>query len=476
MDRDHLRANNPGDVLDGRSRRVLVVSLDTIAERMAGPAIRAWEISCALAVEHDVRLVTFGLCTREGQGFSARQVQVAEFRHEVEVSDVVIVQGFVFSTFPWLQTCEQILVVDLYDPFQLETLEVDRYKPAPDRHRALALALGELSQQLRRGDFFMCASPRQRDLWIGHLAAAGRINPDTYDVDPGLDSLISIVPFGTSAQPAAQARHAIKGATSGIGVDDKVVLWGGGVYNWFDPLTLVRAIDVVRTSVPEVRLYFLGMKHPNPDVPEMAIAARCRGLADQLGLTGKHVFFNEDWVPYEQRADYLLDADVGVSCHFQHVETEFSFRTRILDYLWAGLPIVSTQGDSFATLVTSERLGTAVPAEDVDALAAALSEVLTSDSAQERYRENVRRVAQDFQWPLVLEPLLAFCRRPARSADAQRIALEASIPARAGGMVTRVRMDFRAAIRHFRGGGITQVVAKIRWRAARWRAARSQRR
>ena len=459
----------------GPRRRVLVVTLDTIAARMAGPAIRAWEISRALATEHDVRLVTFGRCTSQGEGFEARQIQVADFRAEVSASDVVIVQGFVFNAFPWLQTCKQVLVVDLYDPFQLETLEVQRHKPMQERHRALAFALGELSLQLRRGDFFMCASPRQRDLWIGHLAAAGRINPDTYDADPGLSSLISIVPFGTSAQPARQTRHAIKGATAGIGVDDKVVLWGGGVYNWFDPLTLVRAIDVVRVSVPEVRLYFLGMKHPNPDVPQMAVATRCRQLSDELGLTGTHVFFNEDWVPYEQRADYLLDADVGVSCHYQHVETEFSFRTRILDYLWVGLPIVSTEGDSFAALVAAEDLGRAVPAEDVDALAAALLEVLTSDATQQRYRANVRRVADDFRWPRVLEPLLTFCRNPVRSADAARIALEASTPAPGSSLVARWEMDVRAAVRHFRSGGIRQVAAKVRWRLEQRRAARAPR-
>jgi glycosyltransferase involved in cell wall biosynthesis len=461
--------------LTGGRRRVLVVTLDTIAERMAGPAIRAWEISRALAGEHDVRLVTFGRCSKEGEGFVARQIGAADFRHEVESSAVVIIQGFVFNAFPWLQTCKQVLVVDLYDPFQLETLEVDRYKPEPDRHRALAFALRELSLQMRRGDFFLCASPRQRDLWIGHLAAAGRINPDTYDADPGLDSLIAIVPFGTPARPPAQARSAIKGATAGIGEGDKVVLWGGGVYNWFDPLTLVRAIDVVRVQVPEVRLYFLGMKHPNPDVPEMAVSTRCRELADELNLTGSHVFFNEGWVPYEQRADYLLDADVGVSCHFQHVETEFSFRTRILDYLWAGLPIVSTQGDSFAALVAAEDLGMTVPAEDVDALAAALSEVLTSSSAQQRHRENVRRVAESFQWPRVLEPLLAFCLEPVRSADAERIALEAPAVHQTSGLWAGVGADLRGTARQFRSGGIRQVIAKVRWRAARLREARNHR-
>ncbi|VTR76225.1 glycosyltransferase [Cellulomonas hominis] len=460
--------------LTGTRQRVLVVTLDTIADRMAGPAIRAWEISRALSEEHDVRLVTFGRCTRDGVGFRAEHTTVEAFRSDVEASDVVVVQGFVFNAFAWLQDCPQVLVVDLYDPFQLETLEVDRYKPPAERERALAFALGELRDQLRRGDFFLCASRRQRDLWFGHLSAAGRINPDTYDADPSLASLLSVVPFGTAATPPAPARHAIKGTTPGIGPDDKVVLWGGGVYNWFDPLTLVRAVDRLRARVPEVRLYFLGMKHPNPDVPEMAVATRCRELSDELGLTGTHVFFNEDWVPYESRADYLMDADVGVSCHFPHVETEFSFRTRILDYLWAGLPIVSTEGDGFADLVRERGLGRAVPPEDVDALAEALGDLLTDPDEAAASRAAVAETAREFTWPVVLAPLVEFCRAPRRAADAHRLATSdpsAPVPVTVPRVdaLRALRADAAAVWRHLRAGGVRQVVAKVRWRLARRR-------
>src|SRR5206468_8785633 len=99
-------------------------------------------------------------------------------------------------------------------------------------------------------------------------------------------------------------------------------------------------------------------------------------LATELGLTGTHVFFNEGWVPYEERQNYLLEADIGVSTHLDHVETAFSFRTRILDYLWASLPIVATEGDSFATLIEAEGLGLTVPAQDVGALETALLPLL----------------------------------------------------------------------------------------------------
>ena len=95
-----------------------------------------------------------------------------------------------------------------------------------------------------------------------------------------------------------------------------------------------------------MRLVFLGMRHPNPLIPEMRMAVAARRLADELGLTGTHVIFNEEWVAYDERQNFLLDADIGVSTHLHHVETDYSFRTRILDYLWASLPIVSTTGDA----------------------------------------------------------------------------------------------------------------------------------
>ena len=447
----------------GVRTRVLVVTLDTIARAMAGPAIRAWEISRELSRTCDVALVTFGACDREGEGFAVRRVAVAGFRAEVDAVDVVVVQGFVVRTFPWLQDAPQHVVVDLYDPFQLETLEVDRYQPEAVRWEALGRARAELDTQVRRGDFFLCASGRQRDLWLGQLAAAGRVNPATYDDDPSLERLIRLVPFGMSPTAPQRTAPRLRGIVDGIGLHDKVILWGGGVYNWFDPLTLVRAMDILTKRDPSVRLLFLGMRHPNPDVPEMAVAARTQALAAELGLTGKVVFFHEQWVAYDERADFLLDADVGVSCHFPHVETEFSFRTRILDYLWASLPVVCTTGDEFAGLVEAGGAGVAVPPEDPGALADALERALDPERSAS-FREGSSRLAARFRWDEVLAPLAEYCAAPWHAAD-RRMAQ----PVQSVAPGAAFARDLRSAVRHLRAGGVRQLARKVRWRLARGR-------
>ena len=109
----------------------------------------------------------------------------------------------------------------------------------------------------------------------------------------------------------------------------------------------------------------------------MQMAIDARALADELGLAGRNVFFNEGWVDYSERQNFLLEANVGVTVHFDSAETRFSFRTRALDYLWAGLPIVATDGDAFAELIEREGLGLTVPAEDPEALEEALYRLLT---------------------------------------------------------------------------------------------------
>jgi hypothetical protein len=149
----------------------------------------------------------------------------------------------------------------------------------------------------------------------------------------------------------------------------------------------------------------------------MDIGARTRSLAGALGLTGEHVFFNEDWVPYNDRQNWLLDADCGVTTHHEHVETTFAFRTRVLDYLWAGLPIVTTDGDAFADLVRRDRLGVVVPAEDPAALAEALERALYDEEFAAGCRDRIAAVADAFTWEHALAPLVQFCRHPRPAAD-----------------------------------------------------------
>ena len=91
----------------------------------------------------------------------------------------------------------------------IEALALARHLPR-SRPPVTTARLSCMKQRaaLASGDAFVCASERQRDLWLGALLALGRIDPDAYAADPSLRSLIDVVPFGHRSRAAAVARRA----------------------------------------------------------------------------------------------------------------------------------------------------------------------------------------------------------------------------------------------------------------------------
>jgi glycosyltransferase involved in cell wall biosynthesis len=448
-------------------QRIAVVTPDVLRPQMAGPAIRAWRMSIALSRAHEVHLASTVHCELQHDAFAVSHVDDAGLRELEAWCDVLIFQGHVMHDFPFLQDSRKVLIVDVYDPIHLEVLEQSRELSDWDRRNLSRITVEVLNQQLSRGDHFLCASEKQRDFWLGQLAGVGRLNPSTYDDGENLERLISVVPFGLDDDVPARTRPAIRGVVPGIEDDAKIVLWGGGIYNWFDPLTLIRAIDKLRRRLPEVRLYFMGLTHPNPNTPSMRMGYDAQRLSEELGLTDEFVFFNEGWVDYDDRQNYLLDADVGVSTHLDHVETAFSFRTRILDYFWASLPVVATAGDAFAELIEARRLGLIVPPEDVDALEDALFTVLTDDDLAQECRTNVAAVAPEYRWGRVLVPVLDLCTAPRRAPDLvdprQRVMVGDPIAQAMWGRRGLV-YSLRVAARHVRKGEYGELTRKARMR------------
>jgi len=449
--------------------RVLVITPDRIGPAIAGPAIRALEIARHLSRQQPCRLVS----THDGSepadlGVDHGVCDIADLKREVAASDVVIVQGATLAMHPWIGQAEVVVIADMYDPLHLEVLETTAEEPVRLREAGLRATVHALNCQLWRADLILCASARQRDLWIGQLLSVGRITPVLYDADPTLGELIRIVPFGLPDTPPGPERR-VRGVIPGIGPDDLVIVWGGGVYNWFDPLTLVDAVDHLRTELPSLRLLFMGIGHPNPDVPAMSMATRLRQRAHERGLTGSVVFFNEAWVPYRERHAILADCDIGATTHFAHLETEFAYRTRVLDYLWTGLPVLATRGDVLAGLVAEEGLGRVVEPGDLASVVTAIRE-LADPAERAAVRERVRAIAAAHTWASVLAPLAEFTAAPRRSADAADAQYRRTLRlyTHAEGWVSPYR-DLLRIRQHWRAGGPAELVRGVRKRVRRIR-------
>jgi glycosyltransferase involved in cell wall biosynthesis len=385
--------------------RILLVSNDRIGSKMAGPGMRYYNLARELASNADVTLV---VPTAPDVDLDFADVLVApdlsyrSFLGVARRSDAVIAQQLSGRAMRALAGGRAKMVYDLYDPLLIEALPL--LAGWPDRRRRERTHRAVMLHQLlalSTGDAFLCASDRQRDLWLGLLTALGRVDIDTYARDPTLRGLIEVIPFGLTAEVPKPSRRVMKGVVPGIAETDSVLLWGGGIWDWFDPLTVIRAVARVAETREDVKLFFLGKTHPNPTTGAMTMPARALETARDLGVEGSSVFFNDGWVDYADRANYLLEADVGVSAHMDSAETRFAFRTRILDYFWAGLPTLTTNGDVLGDLVAERKLGRALPAGDVDAWAVAIPELLDDRNERSAVAANLESVRHELAWPRI---------------------------------------------------------------------------
>lgn len=400
--------------------RILLICHDIASVNMAGPAVRYWEMAKVLSQEFTVTLAAPGKPGLESGSFQVKGYSPSDpnsIAPLVADADMILAFGFVLHMFPLLRSVGKPLIVDVYDPFTLEDLEVYGNRPIAEHAHMINSHTGLLNDQLRIGDTFICANERQRDYWLGMLTANNRVNPSTYLDDKTLKRLIDVVPFGLPSVPPEHKRQVLKGVHPGISTSDKVVLWCGGTWEWLDPLTLVRAMAIIAESRQDVKLFFMGKQHSDPGtVARTSVCAATIQLCNDLKLLDRYVFFN-DWTPYDERQNYLLEADIGVSLHPDHLEVRFACRTAVLDYIWAGLPVISSRGDDMSELVNRHGLGKVVNNGDVDGLVAGILELIERPNLRETLRPNFERVARLYTWEKVVDPVVKWCRNPRKAAD-----------------------------------------------------------
>lgn len=407
--------------------RVLVLSPEPVAAAMAGPAIRAFELARALAARCPVTLAApapsvlpAASASVDGGSPVLLEAGVADFdtlAAAFESHDVVVAQRLPPQLLRTLARSPARLVVDLYNALPIEFLEAAAGQPEREARRGLRIVTLGVLANLAAADLVLCASERQRDLWIGGMTFRGLLDPVRYRADPSLRDHVRVVPFGVpDADPPSPPRAP---PWPGVGPDDRVLVWGGGVWRWLDPVTPIRAVELLRRERDDVQLVFLGAGRPV--TAEGASAADDAALeAERLGLLGAGVHLNPGWADYEARGALLAAADIGVSAHHDHLESRFSFRTRIMDYLWAGLPVVTSGGDVLGELVRDRGLGAAVAPGDAAEFARACATLLDDDELRARTVEAVRRTAEELRWSRVAEPLVSWCADPPPRAPRER--------------------------------------------------------
>lgn len=389
------------------TRRIALVSSEPIRPRMAGIGIRYFELARRLAERGlGVRLVSPAEPGEmEIPGVEVRRFERGKLAEILDGCSAAVAQGQLANDVV-LELPRLPVAIDLYDPWLVEnlsyaeTLGLDPYR---NDHATWVL-------QMSRGDFFLCSSEEQRTFYLGFLAALGRVNPERLERDPDLETLIAPVPFGVPDELPPH-RPVLPPREPG----ERRLLFGG-LYDWYDPWTLLDALQ--RLEIPDWTLLLI--RNPNAEGTPQRLLGQVEARCRQLGWWGSRVK-TLDWVPAERRYDLLRDVDLLVAPHRPSLETRLSLRTRFLDALAAGCPVITSEGGTMSRLLREHRAGWVALPGDAGALAGLLREVLTADERTlSEYRQGARELLRAFTWDRALEPLLRFCREPRRDETKER--------------------------------------------------------
>jgi len=409
-----------------RPRRVGLLSSEPLRPRMAGIGVRYLEMARALSQTGlEVVIVDPGDEVIEVPG-ERRRFDPARVGDVFGDCDVVVAQGQLANDL-LLAELELPVAVDLYDPWLIEnfayveTLGLDPYR---NDHATWRL-------QLARGDFFLCSSEEQRLFYLGLLTALGRVHPQWPDTDPEYRRLIDVVPFGLPEElPPHRPR---------LSDDDgeRPRLLFGGLYDWYDPWTLLDAL--ARLEDRPWTLFFVA--NPNPEATPQALLSRVERWCRDRGWWGSRVRVLP-WVPAESRWDLLRDVDALVAPASASLETTLSMRTRFLEALAVGCPVVMSSGGTVSRLVHDADAGWVVPPGDIEAMTEALVALLGGAERSARCRRGLD-LARRFQWSSALAPLIAFCREPWCDDTKEAFAVCTETRAPADGLGFRLRRRAR---------------------------------
>jgi 2-polyprenyl-3-methyl-5-hydroxy-6-metoxy-1,4-benzoquinol methylase len=422
-----MRSIQAGVAKETERRDILIITPGELGDIRVGLGMRHWEIAAALASMG--KTVTLASTQKRKTLVAGEGFVVLEDGWRGDIDELlathatVLTQGGAFDAVPELMRYTGKLIIDLITPYHIE-----------DLHRGDAefqYGHESLSRMLKRGDAFICGNESQRIYWMGMLMAlrhceqtvpfinrADALASENISVthtpklfshaaledDPEFRRVIDIVEFGVRETAPVKRRPVLKGVEQGIDEGDFVIMWFGGIWNWLDPIPLLRAVAEAHAQAPRIKLYFSMYREKGKNPTARAIETK--KYAEHHGLLGQCVFFKEYPVSFAERDDYLLESDLGIFVQTKNLETTLSARTRVYDYIWAGLIPFMNEGDEMAAVLKRTNSGFVIKEYSKDEVRDALVRAARDASLRAEVRENLMSLRESLLWTKQVMPIV----------------------------------------------------------------------
>jgi glycosyltransferase involved in cell wall biosynthesis len=264
-----------------------------------------------------------------------------------------------------------------------------------------------VAPSLLAGDRFSVCSEAQRYMLLGELGAVGRLNRHT----AGLNLVEVLLPFHLSETKFEHTRDVLRGIC--VRAADFVLLWSGGYNTWADVDTLFHGLELAMEKEP--RLVFVSTGGAIPGHDDRTFE-RFRSMVAQSPNESRYKLCG--WVATEDVQNYFLESNAAVNVDRWTVEGQVGYRTRTLDWIMAGLPVVTTALSELTRTLADREFVTPFRIGDPRDLAAKISHVMNHlDEALDQTRKAREFMREHLDPEKALAPLLAWVADPQSAPD-----------------------------------------------------------
>ena len=257
---------------------------------------------------------------------------------------------------------------------------------------------------LLRADRISTCSHAQKHAVVGQLGMAGRLLGGNEGYD-----FVSAIPNSVDDEELEQLSRIERRPRRPK--DRFVLLWSGGYNTWCDPDLLFNTLELVMAEAPQVSFVSTGGAiegHHTASYQRFAERVASSPFRERFDLAG--------WVQTSELASHYACADAAIFVDRFSYEGMLGARTRALDWLAAGLPIVCTRLSEISIQLGDAGVALTAPCGDALRLRDHIRSLMNDPKqALERSERGRRWVRENCTAKQQLEPLLDWIQAPTRA-------------------------------------------------------------
>jgi glycosyltransferase involved in cell wall biosynthesis len=168
-----------------------------------------------------------------------------------------------------------------------------------------------------------------------------------------------------------------------------LLLWLRAFHETYNPSLVPRALALLEQDFPNIHMNMAG-----PDKGDGSLQ-RMQKLAASLNVLNRITMYGA--IPKSEVAHWLNGGDV-----FLNTTNVDNTPVSVLEAMACGLCVVSTSVGGIPYLLEHEQDALLVPPDNPEAMASAVSRILTEPGLAEHLSRNARRKVEQFDWSLIL--------------------------------------------------------------------------